>query len=92
MKKLMNILVLSCKKASGLIEKKIHFSLSRIEKVQLFLHTSMCDSCKGWEKQSKDIDSTIKNHLHTNARTNDIIQEGLSEQVKQSIIKKLEEK
>ena len=60
----MHILLLSCLKASELIEKKIHFGLSFKEKIQLSLHKTMCDACRNYEKQSlfieKSIESSIK--------------------------------
>ena len=87
MKRLMNILMLSCKKASGLIEKKIHFSLGPVEKIQLFIHTGMCDACKSYQKQSKDMDSILNDHI----QSNDTISEPLSDDFKRQIINKLEE-
>ena len=55
MKKLMTYLMLSCRKATELIEKRISFSLNPMEKTQLFLHTSMCKACSTYEKQSKSL-------------------------------------
>ena len=52
MKKLMHRLFLSCLKATELIEKKLHFELSGKEKLQLKMHTMMCDACSSYEKQS----------------------------------------
>ena len=52
MKKLMHILFLSCLKATELIEKKLHLSLSGKERLQLKMHTMMCDACSSYEKQS----------------------------------------
>lgn len=43
---------LSCLKATELIEKKIHFSLSAKERLQLKMHKMMCDACTSYEKQS----------------------------------------
>lgn len=59
MKKLMTYMMLSCRKATELIEKKVSFSLSPIEKMQLFLHTSMCHACRTYEKQSKFLDKCL---------------------------------
>ena len=59
MKKLMNKLMLSCRKASELIEKKTAFRLTRIETIQLFMHTRMCDACQLYYKQSKFIDDAV---------------------------------
>ncbi len=60
MKKLLNILFLSCFKATELIEKKLNFKLSIKEKIQLKLHKSMCDACAVYEKQSIFMDKWIE--------------------------------
>ena len=64
MKKLMNYLMLSCKKATELIEKRSLVRLSFKEKVQLRLHKSMCDACTAYEKQSRKIDELLHKHIH----------------------------
>lgn len=63
MKKLMHILFLSCIKATELIEKKFNFELSLTEKLKLKMHTSMCNACKLYEKQSEIIEDGIARHL-----------------------------
>lgn len=60
MKKLMHILLLSCLKATELIEKRFYFKLSFKEKLQLKLHTMMCDACTNYEKHSKIIEKGIE--------------------------------
>ncbi|MCK5101640.1 MAG: hypothetical protein KAI99_13115 [Cyclobacteriaceae bacterium] len=90
MKKLMNILMLSCKKASGLIEKKLHFPLSPIEKMQLFFHTSMCDTCKSYQKQSKDLDILLDKHIHHVPNISDTLDNTLSDDIKKRIVGELE--
>jgi len=55
--------MLSCVKASEMIEKKIHFNLSFREKIQLKMHKMMCKACTNYEKQSILIDKSI-NRLH----------------------------
>lgn len=62
--KIMHFLFLSCLKATELIEKRFHFKLSFIEKIQLELHKMMCDACKMYEKQSEIIEEGIKVHHH----------------------------
>lgn len=52
MKKLMNILFLSCFKATELIEKKLNLRLSAKERMQLKMHKLMCSACTLYEKQS----------------------------------------
>ena len=90
MKKLMNILMLSCKRASGLIEKKANLSLNPLEKVQLFIHTGMCDACKSYEKQSKDLDSILDKHMHSTKPESS--KDTLSTDIKNKIISDLENK
>ena len=63
MKKLMQFLFLSCLKATELIEKKLHLTLSFKEKLQLKVHKMMCDACTHYEKQSIIIENGIAN-LH----------------------------
>lgn len=61
----MHLLMLSCKKASVLIEKKLSFSLGTIEKMQLVIHTSMCSACKKYEQESRGLDAVLNNHIKT---------------------------
>ena len=64
MKKLMDILFLSCLKASALIDKKMHLKLTFRERLQLKAHKMMCDACTAYEKQSLILEKGIENHLH----------------------------
>lgn len=52
MKALMNTLMLSCTKATGLIEKKTLEGLSFTENMRLSMHTAMCNACKQYHRQS----------------------------------------
>lgn len=92
MKKLMNILLLSCKKASGLIEKKLHFPLNPVEKIQLAIHTSMCDACKKHQHQIIELDAMLKDHISSDTTFKDTSSEKLSDIFKSQLIKKIEEK
>ncbi|MCK9411515.1 MAG: hypothetical protein M0Q53_04385 [Prolixibacteraceae bacterium] len=60
MKKLMHILLLSCLKATELIEKRFYFKLSFKERLQLKLHKTMCDACTNYEKHSRIIEKGIE--------------------------------
>lgn len=80
--------MLSCKKSSELIEKKFFSKLTVIEKIQLMIHTRMCDACKSWEKQSENMDYSLKHHFHS--KKNNTTETILSQDIKQSIIKKIE--
>jgi UDP-2,3-diacylglucosamine pyrophosphatase LpxH len=82
--KIMHLFMLSCKKATELIEKKSVLSLSLKEKIQLYMHKSMCDACTAYEKQSEKIDELIHNHIHSEHR--EVIH---NNELKEKIISKL---
>jgi len=91
MKKLMTYLMLSCWKATELIEKKIGFSLNPMEKTQLFLHTSMCNACRNYEKQSKSLDQILYKFLGKEENPHDHpVHTPASDDLKQKIISNLE--
>ncbi len=58
----MHILLLSCLKATELIEKKFHIKLSFKERLQLRIHLFLCNSCSRYEKQSEFLEKGIQ-HL-----------------------------
>lgn len=90
MKKLMNLLMLSCKKASELIEKKLHFPLSSVEKVQLIIHTSMCDACRSYQSQSKELDTFLDNHINHTPNIPDTQYDEITDDIKKRILGKIE--
>lgn len=66
----MYLIMLPCKKATELIEKKSLVGLSFKEKIQLHLHKTMCDACTAYQKQSKKIDELLERHIHTSDTNN----------------------
>lgn len=66
MKKIIRILFLSCLKATELIEKKFHFKLSTMEKLQLKMHKMMCEACTKYDKQSSLLEKGISEALKNN--------------------------
>jgi len=86
MKKLMHILFLSCLKATELIEKKMHFKLSVVERLQLKVHKSMCDACRNYEKQNYFIEKAITNYKEADSQKLTVDLSGF----KKSIIEKIE--
>ena len=60
MKKMMNIIVLSCKKATELIEKRLVTKLTSVEKIQLKMHTAVCNQCATYEDQSAIIEKSLE--------------------------------
>lgn len=74
MKKLMHTLMLSCLKATELIEKQFVVKLSTSEKIRLAMHKSMCAACKNYEKQSQFIDKALsKNKMKKPVEIDDFI-------------------
>ena len=91
MKKLMTLIMLSCKKATELVEKKLLIRLSFREKVQLTMHKSLCDACTAYEKQAKLMDELLSGHIHidSNGIKNDAIVE--NEELKKRINEKIKQ-
>jgi hypothetical protein len=58
-KRIMNFLMLSCRTASSLVDKKHLFGLSMREHLMLGMHTSMCEFCTAYKKQSALIDALL---------------------------------
>lgn len=79
--------MLSCDKATQLIEKKLLFDLSFREKIQLKMHKSICDACTTYEKQSKIIEEALQSKIQpNNPEQIDIIQ---NDSLKEKILNKL---
>ena len=85
----MQWLMLSCRKATELIEKKLLTNLSFREKVQLKMHKSFCDACTTYEKQSKLIDKLLYKQIHKESDEveNDEVVE--NEELKKRILDKI---
>lgn len=54
-------MIITCKKATELIEKKDIFGLSKKEAFSLNVHTFLCKTCKKYEKLSEELDHTLRN-------------------------------
>lgn len=67
MKRIAHFLMLSCRKATELIEKKSVTRLSVKEKIGLGLHKSICDACTAYEKQSRKLDELMRDQSKKNA-------------------------
>ncbi|MGH2643027.1 MAG: hypothetical protein ACRDE2_03695 [Chitinophagaceae bacterium] len=83
MKKLMNRLMLSCKKASALIIKREDFRLTRMEKIKLFFHLLLCDACHAFAKQNELIGKALEQDTNpTGYQTEEMqVPEGLKERI-----------
>ncbi len=65
MRRLMNAVMLHCRKATYLIEKSNDVPLDLIEKAQLNMHLSMCSGCRNYRKQNRFLERLLKRHAHT---------------------------
>jgi hypothetical protein len=90
MNRLMNILMLSCRKATELIEKDLYFKLSLIEKIQLRMHISMCDFCTRYKKQSGLLHNILQRFEHDHHQT-DMVPGSSVEDLKSRITNQLDQ-
>ncbi len=65
MRRLMNAVMLHCRKATYLIEKSNDAPLGIVEKTQLNMHLSMCSGCRNYLKQNRFLERLLKRHAHT---------------------------
>ncbi|MBH2003271.1 MAG: hypothetical protein I8H66_01150 [Sphingobacteriia bacterium] len=86
MKKIAHLIMLSCRKATELIEKQFVAQLSLKERVQLNLHKSICDACTAYEKQSRLLNDLLKKQA---SATPDQIAEQENEALKANLLKQL---
>jgi len=90
MRKIMNILMLSCRKATELIERRSLFGIDMFRKIQLFMHLKACDACKNYETHSNHIDLAVQKHLE-NANKDKVISNQI-DSFKEKLISELEDK
>ncbi len=80
----MNAMMMSCVKATSLMELKEQVPLSFIKNMQLRIHIMLCSGCRNYMKQSKIIDELLDKKFSSVVAT-----ENTSE-LETSIIGKLE--
>lgn len=80
----MNKLLLSCLKATELMEKKLHIKLSFTEKLQLKAHKMICKACTQYEEQTHFIHNVMSKPPTNGSPSVDEI-----ESLKKEIIKKI---
>ena len=64
MKGLISRLLLSCEQASLLVLKKEENKISQLEKVQLWLHKSICGLCKEFDNHNEFINNNLEFHFN----------------------------
>ena len=80
---LMNKMMLSCVKATELMELKDVVPLSIKKKIQLSMHVAMCSGCRNYMKQTKLINKLLHKNLNSLTETPD------TSELETAIIKKL---
>jgi hypothetical protein len=74
----MNILMISCQKATELIDKRQALGLSLPERFRLHFHTAMCDACQLYESQSRVVDRLLGKELRKDADSGSVSDDQLS--------------
>jgi hypothetical protein len=83
--KLMNKMLLSCKEATLLIEKKQVYPLAFKENIRLYIHTKMCFVCNIYQYQSRVMENAILKWIQEADKQKTM----LSQKVKDNIIFRL---
>lgn len=66
---IMNAMILSCVKATELMELREVAPLSLVEKIQLKMHVTMCSGCKNYMKQTKLINQLLNKNFNSTPPT-----------------------
>lgn len=83
--------MLSCQKATELIEQKTETALNKRNKIQLLFHLKSCSGCSNYEKQSRIIEEALKSEGKRARPENTTPPHRLSPHKKEEIKKKLKE-
>ncbi|MBA3673667.1 MAG: hypothetical protein H0W75_01700 [Chitinophagaceae bacterium] len=62
---IMNAMMLSCFKATQLMEMKEHAPIGLLKTMQLHMHTAMCSGCRNYMKQSRLINELLQKEFYT---------------------------
>ncbi len=65
----MNALMLSCVKATELMEMKENVPLGLLKTMQLHMHTAMCSGCRNYMKQTKLINQLLNKMFNSTPAT-----------------------
>lgn len=83
----MNFLMLSCFKATELIEQRQMTNLGVFDLMRLHMHTMMCDACRMYEKQSKIINTALKTELSSDESTPMVSDESVNNLIERILTK-----
>lgn len=92
-KDFIHFFVLSCQKATYLLEKRTHGKLNLIERIQLKLHLSICGHCARYEKEAKLIDKAIREVIkEQNEKELHLFTEAELKQAKERMVKQVKKR
>lgn len=80
-------MLISCKKATELIEKKDIFGLTKKEKFSLDIHVFLCSKCKKYERLSEELDHTLMHFFNAKSDEELKLAEEKKEKIKDAIKK-----
>ncbi len=80
---IMNAMLLSCVKATKLMEMKEDVPLGLLKTMQLHMHTAMCSGCRNYLKQTKLINQLLNKNFNSTPATPG------TDELETAIIKKL---
>lgn len=83
----MNFLMLSCFRATELIEKRQLTKLGMFDLMRLHMHTMMCDACRMYEKQSKIINTALNTELSSDKSTSIVSDESANNLIERILTK-----
>lgn len=83
----MNAFMISCQKATLLVEKKIVDRLSIAERMQLHFHVMMCDACTQYRRQSILIEKLLRRQTGYSVKNQ--IDENAAQKTAEKILKNL---
>ncbi len=66
---IMNAMLLSCVKATELMEMKENVPLGLLKTMQLHMHTAMCSGCRNYMKQTKLINQLLNKMFNSTPAT-----------------------
>ncbi len=66
---IMNAMLLSCVKATKLMEMKEDVPLGLLKTMQLHMHTAMCSGCRNYLKQTKLINQLLNKNFNSTPAT-----------------------
>lgn len=78
-------MLLSCKEATYLIEKRAVFPLSFTERCRLYIHVRMCVVCNVYQHQSKTIENAINKWVNTEGNPKDNLPQKKKDQILEKI-------